>query len=111
MAPGASPLASGALVPNERLRHRAPLGGRRAGYLLVVLSAFLFAAGGNAVKVLFGLGYSPLVLAQLRIGWAFAWLLVILLAFRPALLRVDRRELPALAVVGTVGLAGVQLSY
>jgi drug/metabolite transporter (DMT)-like permease len=77
----------------------------------VVLSAFLFAAGGNAVKALFGLGYSPLVLAQLRIGWAFAGLLVILLAVRPALLRVDRHELPELAVFGTIGLAGVQLSY
>jgi drug/metabolite transporter (DMT)-like permease len=77
----------------------------------VVLSALLFAAGGNAVKALFRLGYSPLVLAQLRIAWAFAWLLVILLAVRPALLRVDRRELPALAVFGTIGLAGVQLSY
>jgi drug/metabolite transporter (DMT)-like permease len=77
----------------------------------VVLSALLFAAGGNAVKALFRLGYSPLVLAQLRIAWAFAWLFVILLAVRPALLRVDRRELPALAVFGTIGLAGVQLSY
>ena len=81
------------------------------GYLLVVLSAFLFAAGGNAVKLLFGLGYSPLVLAQLRIGFAFAWLFVILVAVRPRLLRVDRRELPALTVFGTIGLAGVQLSY
>jgi drug/metabolite transporter (DMT)-like permease len=77
----------------------------------VILSAFLFAAGGNAVKVLFGLGYSPLVLAQLRIGWAFLWLFLILLVVRPALLRVDRRHLPALAVFGTIGLAGVQLSY
>jgi drug/metabolite transporter (DMT)-like permease len=77
----------------------------------VVLSAFLFAAGGNAVKALFRLGYSPLALAQLRIWWAFAWLLVILLAVRPALLRVNRRELPALTVFGTIGLAGVQLSY
>ena len=93
-------------MPYERLRRI-----RVSGYLLVVLSAFLFAAGGNAVKELFRLGYSPLVLAQLRIGWAFAGLFVILLAVRPALLRVDRRELPALAVFGTIGLAGVQLSY
>ena len=77
----------------------------------MILSALLFAAGGNAVKVLFGLGYSPLVLAQLRIGWAFIWLFLILAAIRPALLRVDRRQLPALAVFGTLGLAGVQLSY
>jgi drug/metabolite transporter (DMT)-like permease len=77
----------------------------------VLLSAFLFAAGGNAVKALFRLGYSPLALAQLRIWWAFAWLFVILLAVRPALLGVNRRELPALTVFGTIGLAGVQLSY
>ena len=61
--------------------------------------------------MLFGLGYTPLVLAQLRIGWAFIWLFLILLAVRPALLRIDRHDLPALVVFGTVGLAGVQLSY
>lgn len=83
----------------------------RPGYGLVVLSAFLFAASGNAVKALFRLGYSPLLLAQLRIWFAFAWLLGALLLFRPVLLRVRRRELPALAVFGGIGLAGVQLSY
>jgi drug/metabolite transporter (DMT)-like permease len=77
----------------------------------VVLSAFLFAAGGNVVKALFKLGYSPLVLAQLRIWWAFAWLLCALLVIRPTLLRVSRRELPSLAIFGGIGLAGVQLSY
>ncbi|HXO59762.1 MAG TPA: hypothetical protein VN834_08170, partial [Candidatus Acidoferrum sp.] len=63
------------------------------------------------VKALFRLGYSPLVLAQMRIWWAFVGLLVSLLLIRPALLRVSRRELPALAIFGGVGLAGVQLSY
>jgi drug/metabolite transporter (DMT)-like permease len=76
-----------------------------------VLSAFLFAGGGNVVKALFRLGYSPLVLAQLRIWLAFAWLAVLMVAIRPGRLRVSRRELPALAVFGGVGLAGVQLSY
>ena len=71
----------------------------------------MFAAGGNVVKALFKLGYSPLVLAQLRIWWAFAWLMLALLVIRPGLLRVSRRELPAMAVFGGVGLAGVQLSY
>src|SRR5438132_1361687 len=88
-----------------------PLSTLRGGYLLVVLSAFMFAAGGNVVKALFKLGYSPLVLAQLRIWWAFAWLVLALLVIRPRLLRVSRRELPAMAVFGGVGLAGVQLSY
>jgi DME family drug/metabolite transporter len=97
--------------PFAELAQGSSLRSIRPGYLLVVLSAFLFAAGGNVVKALFKLGYSPLVLAQLRIWWAFAWLFCALLVIRPALLRVRRRELPALAVFGAVGLAGVQLSY
>lgn len=51
------------------------------------------------------------MLAQLRIWWAFSWLFLALLLMRPSLLRVSRGELPALAVFGGVGLAGVQLSY
>jgi drug/metabolite transporter (DMT)-like permease len=47
----------------------------------------------------------------MRIWWAFAGLLLSLLLIRPALLRVRRRDLPALAIFGGVGLAGVQLSY
>jgi len=47
----------------------------------------------------------------MRIWWAFAGLLLSLLLVRPALLRVSRRELPALVIFGGVGLAGVQLSY
>jgi drug/metabolite transporter (DMT)-like permease len=78
---------------------------------MVLLGALLFATGGNVVKALFRLGYSPLVLAQMRIWWAFIGLLLSLLVIRPALLRVSRRELPALAVFGGIGLAGVQLSY
>src|SRR5213082_870385 len=92
-------------------RHSRRPAGRPVGYPLVLLSAFLFAAGGNVVKALFKLGYSPLVLAQLRVWSAFLGLFFSLLVIRPALLRVDRRELPALAIFGGVGLAGVQLSY
>src|SRR5437763_11243733 len=92
-------------------RHSRRPAGRPVGYPLVLLSAFLFAAGGNVVKALFKLGYSPLVLAQLRIWSAFLGLFFSLLVIRPALVREDRRELPALAVFGGVGLAGVQLSY
>lgn len=95
----------------QELRPPVPLSSLRPGYLLVVVSALSFAAGGNAVKALFKLGYSPQVLAQLRLWFAFAWLLVALLVMNRPLLRVDRRQLPALAVFGGAGLAAVQLSY
>jgi drug/metabolite transporter (DMT)-like permease len=93
------------------LKRHARRPARPAGFLLVLLGAFLFGAGGNVVKALFKLGYTPLVLAQMRIWWAFVGLVLSLLLIRPALLRVSRRELPALAVFGGIGLVGLQLSY
>jgi drug/metabolite transporter (DMT)-like permease len=83
----------------------------RPGYLLVVISALCFAAGGNAVKLLFKFGYSPVTLAQLRIWWAFAWLLPSLLLLSPRLVRISREDLPGLVLFGCLGLAAVQLTY
>lgn len=74
-------------------------------------SAALFAAGGNAVKALFGLGFQPLALAQLRIAWAFAFLLISLSVAGRPLLRIRPTELPGLLIFGTLGVAGVQLAY
>ena len=74
-------------------------------------SAALFAAGGNAVKALFGLGFPPLALAQLRIAWAFAFLLISLSVAGRPLLRIRPTELPGLLIFGTLGVAGVQLAY
>jgi drug/metabolite transporter (DMT)-like permease len=78
---------------------------------LVLTAALCYAASGNGVKVLFQRGYAPATLAQLRIGFAFVWLLLILLVVRRQLLRVPRNELLPLAVFGVVAIAGVQLAY
>jgi drug/metabolite transporter (DMT)-like permease len=77
----------------------------------VLAATLCYAAGGNAVKVLFQRGYAPATLAQLRIGFAFIWLFLILRAVRPQLLRTPRHELLALGVFGVVAIAGVQLAY
>ena len=97
----------------ERIRGRVLSRARpgRSGYVLVLASAALFAAAGIVVKVLLRLGYSPIMLAQLRILGAFALLVLGLLVARPHLLRVERRELPGLALFGVLGLSGVQLVY
>ena len=76
-----------------------------------MIAALCFAAGGVAVKMLFRFGYSPATLAQLRIWWAFAWLLVALVLFSPGRLRVRPTDLPGLALFGGLGLAGVQFAY
>jgi drug/metabolite transporter (DMT)-like permease len=81
------------------------------GYLLVLVAAALTAIGGNVVKQLFRLGYPPLVLAQIRLLWAFCFILVLVLALRPRLLRIRPADLPDLAVYGLLGLAGVQFLY
>jgi drug/metabolite transporter (DMT)-like permease len=109
------------MLPDRYITFKAPIGQElgtgiplsslRPGYVLVVISALSFAAGGNAVKALFKLGYSPQVLAQLRLWFAFAWLFIALLAVRRPLLHIDRRELPALVIFGSAGVAAVQLSY
>ena len=84
---------------------------RRSAYLLVLTSALCYAIGGNVVKPLFSGGSTPFALAQLRIGFAFLWLLLLIAIFRPARLRVPGREIPSLLLFGWLAVAGVQFVY
>jgi drug/metabolite transporter (DMT)-like permease len=79
--------------------------------VLVLAATLCYAVGGNVVKVLFARGATPFALAQLRIGFAFSWLLIFVLLFRRARLRVPRREVLHLLIFGLVAVAGVQLTY
>jgi drug/metabolite transporter (DMT)-like permease len=81
------------------------------GYLMVASAAVLFAVNGTVSKVVLGSGISSLELTQLRSTGAAAGLLVFLLLFARARLRVDRRELLFLAVFGVTGVAFVQWLY
>ncbi len=83
----------------------------RTGYGLVSLAATLWALNGNVVKPLFKAGTSPIAVAQLRM--ILTWLLAagLILALRPAWLKVRLHELPAFAVFGIGGLTSVQLTY
>jgi drug/metabolite transporter (DMT)-like permease len=77
----------------------------------VLLAASLYAAAGNAAKLIFRLGYSPVLLAQLRISFAFLWLLLALLIFSRRRLLTSRRELPRLAAFAIFAVLAVQLTY
>jgi drug/metabolite transporter (DMT)-like permease len=81
------------------------------GYLMVSAAAVLFAVNGTVSKVLLASGLSSPRLAEVRSTGAFVVLLVAIVAVRPRLLRIRRRELGALAVFGVVGLASVQVFY
>ena len=87
--------------------------GERAlrGYGLVAAGAGMFALNASLARALFDDGLSPLRLSQLRATVSFVILLAALAAARPALLRVERRDVPALAFLGVGGLALVHASY
>jgi drug/metabolite transporter (DMT)-like permease len=81
------------------------------GYLMVASAAVLFAVNGTVSKVVLGSGVSSLELTQLRSTGAAAGLLVFLLLFARARLRVSRRELLFLVLFGVTGVAFVQWLY
>jgi drug/metabolite transporter (DMT)-like permease len=81
------------------------------GYLMVAVAATLFAVNGTVSKVVLGSGLSSLELTQIRSTGAAAGLLVFLLLFARARLRVGRRELLFLVLFGVTGVAFVQWLY
>jgi drug/metabolite transporter (DMT)-like permease len=84
---------------------------RRVGYLLAGSAAALFAVNASVSKVVLLGGMPSQALTELRSAAAFAALGGWLLLTRPQSLRVTRRELPHLALLGIVGFAFVQWFY
>ena len=81
------------------------------GYLLAMTAAAMWAMNGSLARFLLDDGVKADRLSQLRSTGSWLILLAVLLAVRPGALRVDRRDLPALAFIGIVGLAGVHATY
>jgi drug/metabolite transporter (DMT)-like permease len=81
------------------------------GYIMVSVAAVLFAVNGVVSKVILSTGLSSPRLSEVRSTGAFLVLAVAILALRPRLLRVGRRELALLALFGVAGLVSVQLFY
>lgn len=100
-------MAEPVFVPVEATRERKPL----LGYAMVMVAATLWAVNGTVSKVILASGLSSLRLAEVRSAGAFVLLAGVLAIVRPAALRLQRRELPYLALFGAGGLAFVQLFY
>lgn len=81
------------------------------GYALAATGATMWALNGTMARELLDDGVDAARLAQLRSAGSWLILAIWLAATRRDLLRVDRGELPALAVLGVVGLAGVHATY
>lgn len=79
--------------------------------MLAALGAAMWALNGNLARYLLDDGVSAARLSQLRSFGSWLILLLALAVLRPALLVVERRELPALAFLGVAGLALVHAAY
>jgi drug/metabolite transporter (DMT)-like permease len=81
------------------------------GYVMVSVAAVLFAVNGAVSKVILSTGLSAPRLSEVRSAGAFVVLAAAIVALRPQLLQVGRRELALLALFGVAGLVSVQLFY
>ena len=78
---------------------------------MVVTAALLFGINGTVSKVMLIGGMPAQELTELRSTGAFLILLLIVLATRPATLRVPFRDLPLIAAYGIAGIAATQWLY
>lgn len=81
------------------------------GYALAAAGATMWALNGTMARELLDDGVGAVRLAQLRSAGSWLILALALAVGRRDLLRVDRSELPSLALLGVVGLAGVHATY
>jgi drug/metabolite transporter (DMT)-like permease len=97
------------------MRHTAPMDAdrrsTRLGYALAATAAAMWALNGSLARFLLDDGVNALRLSQLRSALSWVILVLVLVAARPALLKVDREDIPRLAFLGVVGLAGVHATY
>jgi drug/metabolite transporter (DMT)-like permease len=78
---------------------------------LAAAAATMWGLNGSMGRSLLDDGVSALRLSQLRSFGSWVILVAVLAAWRPGLLRVERRDIPALAFLGVAGLALVHATY
>jgi drug/metabolite transporter (DMT)-like permease len=83
----------------------------RKGFLYVVLAAIMWAVSGSSGKFLFHQGVTVFELVQFRLTFSVVFLFLLLLAVKPALLRISPRDLLYFAVLGVTGLGLAQFAY
>jgi drug/metabolite transporter (DMT)-like permease len=81
------------------------------GTALSIAAAALFGLGASVSKVALQAGLDPMRLTALRCTGTAIGLLIVILVFRPSLLRVRRGDLPVLIVLGLTGAALVQFLF
>ncbi|HSO60581.1 MAG TPA: EamA family transporter [Desulfobacterales bacterium] len=83
----------------------------RLGYLYVVAAATFWASAASASKFLFNSGVTPFQLVQLRITTAAGVLFLWLFFRHRKLLRIARRDIGYFLLLGTFGMAAINITY
>ena len=81
------------------------------GFLYILLADFLWGMSAALAKHLFNKQISPLDLSQIRMMLSFIILAVYLAVINPKLLRIGRKDIPYMIILGVFGLAAVQFCY
>lgn len=103
----ASGVTAAATLPKGARPHPLP----KLGYALAATGATLWALNGSLAQFLLADHMPATRLAELRSVGTFVAIAAGLALLRPRLLRVASRDLPRLAVLGVIGLAGVSAFY
>ena len=80
-------------------------------YLFIMCAAVLWASGGTASKYLFNAGMSPYALVQYRVSFSVLVIFGYLFFFERHLLKINKKDLLNLAILGAFGMGGVQVTY
>lgn len=81
------------------------------GALLIVIAAFFWGIAATAAKFVLNNNVNPFKLVNMRLTLAFVFLFLILLIFDRQKLKITKQDARYLAVLGVVGIVGVQTTY
>lgn len=98
-------------IASAAQRSDQPTRSPKLGYALAATAATLWALNGSLARFLLDDHMPPARLAELRSVCTFVAIAAALVLWRPGLLKVRRGDLGRLALLGIVGLAGVNAFY
>ena len=81
------------------------------GALLVIIAAFFWGISATAAKFILNDNINPFTLVNMRLNLAFLFLFTYFLLFDREKLRITKLEARYLAILGVVGIVGVQTTY
>lgn len=81
------------------------------GGILIMVAAFFWGISGTIIKILFNHKMDPFVLVNMRLNLSFAIMFIFFYIFRRSIVRIKRKDLKFLAILGIFGITGVQSSY